>query len=151
MASRDFTVHVAEPELVRPEKPTPFEFKNLSNIDNQLGLRNHIPFAHIYLPQKGSPLTDPARLIRHALSRALVYYYPLAGRLRHAENGKLIIECTSEGVLFRDAHVDATIEKLRQNGNGFIPPFPQWDWLLVDDKYGSFSVTDSPLLRLQVN
>lgn len=151
MASKYFTVHVAEPELVWPEKPTPCEFKYLSNIDNQLGLRNHIPFAHIYCNlRKGRSPTDPAGLIRYALSRVLVYYYPLAGQLRQAEKGKLVVECTGEGVLFREADADATIEQLRQTGNGFVPPFLRWDRLLVDDVYGSFSVTDAPLLRMQV-
>lgn len=151
MASKHFTIHVAEPDLVRPEKPTPCEFKYLSNIDSQLGLQNHIPFAHIYRLQRGGSSADPVRLVRHALSRALVYYYPLAGRLRHAENEKLVVECTGEGVFFREADADGTIEQLQQTQIGFVPPFLQWDQLLVDDVYGSFSVTDSPLLRMQVS
>ncbi|KAJ3685989.1 hypothetical protein LUZ61_015153 [Rhynchospora tenuis] len=150
MVSRNFTVHVAEPELVSPEKPIPHEFKYLSNIDDQLGLRNHFPIVHIYRLPRGGTSTDPARLIRRALSHALMYYYPLAGRLRHTENGKLVVECTGEGILFREADADATIEQLRQIGTGFVPPFSQWDRLLVDDVYGSLLVTDSPLLRMQV-
>ncbi|KAM1909405.1 hypothetical protein ACFX13_038161 [Malus domestica] len=32
---------------------------------------------------------DPVKVIREALSRALLYYYPLAGRLREGPNIKL--------------------------------------------------------------
>ncbi|CAB4304154.1 unnamed protein product [Prunus armeniaca] len=31
-----------------------------------------------------------------------------------------------------------------------VPPFPQWESLLVDDLWGSVLITDSPLLRMQV-
>jgi tRNA threonylcarbamoyladenosine modification (KEOPS) complex Pcc1 subunit len=44
---------------------------------------------------------DPACVIREALSQALVYYYPLAGKLnKRSDDGKLQINCTADGVPF---------------------------------------------------
>ena len=62
-----------------PAKPTPRKKKQLSDIDDQQGLRFHVPMIMFYqnnLAQKG---IDPVRVIREALARALVYYYPFAG------------------------------------------------------------------------
>ena len=76
-----------EPELVRPSKPTPREVKLLSDIDDQEGLRFQVPVIFFY-KNNISPSAkgrDPIEVIREALGRALVYYYPLAGRLRRLE------------------------------------------------------------------
>ncbi|OAY73380.1 Benzyl alcohol O-benzoyltransferase, partial [Ananas comosus] len=150
MASLEFVVKVGEQQLIQPETPTPYETKYLSNIDDQAGLRNHIPFVHFYRG-RSRDRCDPVPIIRRALSRTLVQYYPLAGRIRNTEKGKLVVECTGEGVVFREADADVTIEQLqRQSGGlGLVPPFPRRDRLLVDDIWGCFLITDSPLLRMQ--
>ncbi|KAF5183909.1 Benzyl alcohol o-benzoyltransferase [Thalictrum thalictroides] len=127
---------------------TPIEFKYLSNFDDQTGLQNHIPFIHFYHPRNG--MVDPVPLIRVALSKALVHYYPIAGRLRKADKGKLVVDCCGEGVIFREGKVDVTLAELLQVEGGLKPPFPQLDCLLVDDVWGSNLITDSPLLRMQV-
>lgn len=49
---------------------------------------------------------DPVDVIGRALSEALVHYYPLAGRFREVEGGKLVVDCTGEGVLFAEADAD---------------------------------------------
>ena len=148
----NFSVHVGEPELVRPEKPTPKEFKYLSNIDDQSGLRNHIPFVHLYPPcaTVGAPVQDPITMIKHSLAKVLSFYYPVAARLRNADKGKLLVDCCGQGVIFRGASADITLEQLCKIDGGLKPPFPQWDKLLVDDVWGSNLITNSPLLRVQV-
>lgn len=148
----NFSVDVSEPELVRPEKPTPQEFKYLSNIDDQSGLRNHIPFVHVYPPcaTVGGQVLDPIMMIKQSLAKVLVFYYPVAGRLRNADKGKLAVDCCGEGVIFRGASADITLAQLRKVDGGLKPPFPQWDKLLVDDVWGSNLITNSPLLRVQV-
>ncbi|KAF9593605.1 hypothetical protein IFM89_024256 [Coptis chinensis] len=56
---------------------------------------------------------DPACLIQEALSKVLVYYYPLAGKLkRNKDDGKLQINCTGEGVPFSVAIADCTLKSL---------------------------------------
>ncbi|KAK9272395.1 hypothetical protein L1049_002767 [Liquidambar formosana] len=146
----DFTVHVGEQELVRPAAPTPREFKYLSNIDDQTGLRNHIPFVHFYSPSRTLCGQDLIVMMKQALAKVLVYYYPVAGRLRNADKGKLVVDCCGEGVIFREAHADITLAQLCKIDGGLKPPFPRWERLLVDDIWGSNLITDSPLLRMQV-
>ncbi|GFQ03626.1 omega-hydroxypalmitate o-feruloyl transferase [Phtheirospermum japonicum] len=50
-----------------------------------------------------------------SLSRVLVEYYPLAGRLRKClekeDNGKLEIECNGEGAVFAEAKMDLSAEE----------------------------------------
>ncbi|KAF3444347.1 hypothetical protein FNV43_RR14038 [Rhamnella rubrinervis] len=61
---------------------------------------------------------DPVRVIKDALGRVLVYYYPLAGRLKRGANGELMVDCNEEGV-FIEADADVTLQQL-----GTIqPPF----------------------------
>ncbi|KAF9588456.1 hypothetical protein IFM89_010215 [Coptis chinensis] len=90
----------SEPELLAPAKPTPYECKALSDIDDQHGLRFQIPNLHFYRNSKGMQGRDPVKVIKEATAKTLVYYYPFAGRLREGPNDKLIVECTGEGILF---------------------------------------------------
>ncbi|KAL6006895.1 hypothetical protein ACLOJK_032391 [Asimina triloba] len=145
----NFPVQVNRAELVKPHTSTPREFKYLSNIDDQMGLRNHIPFIHFY-PGIGCGKEDPVHIVREAVSRALVPYYPIAGRLRNADKGKLVVDCCGQGVIFREANAGITLAELRKVQGGLKPPFPGWDQFLCDDIWGSYSVVDSPLLRIQV-
>ncbi|KAF3447689.1 hypothetical protein FNV43_RR08392 [Rhamnella rubrinervis] len=89
-----FHVKRCEPELIVPEKPTPHELKSLSDIDDQEGLRFQVPFIWSYKnDSSASPSMtgkDPVKVIREALGKALVYYYPLAGRLVEGYNRMLL-------------------------------------------------------------
>ncbi|GMN55311.1 hypothetical protein TIFTF001_024431 [Ficus carica] len=89
---------------------------------------------------------DPFRVIREALARTLVFYYPFAGRLREGPAGKLSVDCTGEGVLFIEADADVTLE---QFGEDLQPPFPCFEQLLFDVP-GSGGIIGSPLLLIQV-
>ncbi|KAL4325822.1 hypothetical protein GQ457_11G014550 [Hibiscus cannabinus] len=88
----------------------------------------------------------PAEVIRTALAETLVLYYPLAGRLREGANGKLIVDCNGEGVLFIKADADVTLE---QFGDALQPPFSCFDELLFDVP-GSQGILNCPLLLIQV-
>lgn len=146
----DFTVRRREPELVGPARPTPRETKRLSDIEDQVGLRWHVPFVLFYRGRGGGARADddhPAAVVRRALGQALVPYYPLAGRLREVEGRKLVVDCTGEGVLFVEAEADARLAELE--AAGLRPPFPCMDQLLFDVD-GSGGVLNSPLLLIQV-
>ncbi|KAG2708760.1 hypothetical protein I3843_05G188600 [Carya illinoinensis] len=141
-----FTVRRSEPELVSPSKPTPHEFKQLSDIDDQEGLRFQIPVIQFYRYDPLMKESDPVKVIREALAETLVFYYPFAGRLREGPGRKLVVECTGEGVLFIEADADLT---LKQFGDALQPPFPCLEELLFDVP-GSGGVLDCPLLLIQV-
>lgn len=141
-----FKVHRQEPELIAPAKPTPHEFKPLSDIDDQEGLRFHIPVIQFYRKDSSMKCQDPVRVIREAIAKALVFYYPFAGRLREGAQRKLVVDCTGEGVLFIEADADVTVD---QFGDFLQPPFPCLEELLFDVP-GSSGVLNSPLLLIQV-
>lgn len=145
-SSLTFKVRRHEPVLVAPAKPTPHEFKRLSDIDDQEGLRFQIPVIQFYRHVPSMAGRDPARVIREALAKALVYYYPFAGRLREVACRKLVVDCTGEGVLFIEADADVRLEHF---GDALFPPFPCLEELLYDVE-GSGEVLNSPLLLIQV-
>ncbi|KAH7843798.1 hypothetical protein Vadar_020848 [Vaccinium darrowii] len=143
-----FTVRRKTPELVAPAKPTPRELKLLSDIDDQQGLRFHIPVIQFYRNKDGS-MRDPVKVIREAIAKTLVRYYPFAGRLRELgaeQQRKLVVDCTGEGVMFVEADADVTMDDF---GDQLQPPFPCLDQLLYDVP-GSGGVVDCPLLLIQV-
>ncbi|WOG93467.1 hypothetical protein DCAR_0312751 [Daucus carota subsp. sativus] len=144
-----FTVTRRSPELIPPAKLTPHEYKLLSDIDDQETCRFQVPIIQFY--QNKNNVTDvlnrePVKVIREALAKTLVFYYPFAGRLREGAGRKLAVECTGEGVLFIEADADVTLE---QFGDALYPPFPCLGELLFDVP-GSSGVLDTPLLLIQV-
>ncbi|MQL99220.1 hypothetical protein Taro_031941 [Colocasia esculenta] len=141
-----FTVRRRQPELVRPAAPTPRELKQLSDIDDQEGLRFLIPVIQFYRHVPSMAGTDPVVVIRDALSRALVPYYPFAGRLSEGPNRKLSVDCTGEGILFVEADTDVSIDDFTAP---LQPPFPCLEELLADVE-GYNGVLGCPLLLFQV-
>lgn len=137
-------------ELVRPAGPTPWELKRLSDIDDQNGLRFHIPVVQVYRRNASamSSSKDPVAVVRDAVARALVHYYPFAGRLRELEGRKLAVDCTGEGVLFIEAEANLRVEHL---GDALQPnlPFQGLEELLFDVP-GSSQLLGTPLLLFQV-
>ncbi|KAK6232632.1 hypothetical protein SCA6_002705 [Theobroma cacao] len=89
---------------------------------------------------------DPAKVIREALGKTLVFYYPFAGRLRKGRNRKLMVDCTGEGVLFIKVDVDV---KLEQFGEELLPPFPCLDQLLYNVP-SSRGMLNCPLRLIEV-
>ncbi|RLN35168.1 benzyl alcohol O-benzoyltransferase-like [Panicum miliaceum] len=144
-----FAVRRRDPELVGPARKTPRETKRLSDIEDQAGLRWHVPFVLFYRGRGGARADggDPAAAVRRALGEALVPYYPLAGRLREMDGRKLVVDCTGEGVLFVEADADVRLAEIE--AAGLTPPFPCMDQLLFDVE-GSGGVLNCPLLLIQV-
>ena len=141
-----FTVKRREPELITPSKPTPHETKLLSDIDDQDSLRMQVPGIQFYNYDPNMEEKDPVDVIRKALAKTLVFYYPFAGRLREGPSKKLMVDCNDEGILFIEADADVT---LKQFGDALQPPFPCLDELLFDVP-GSSDVINTPLLLIQV-
>ncbi|KAJ1411462.1 Transferase [Sesbania bispinosa] len=140
-----FTVRRREPVLVAPAKPTPREVKLLSDVDDQKGLRFQIPGIQFYRYDPSMAGKDPVEVIRKALAKTLVFYYPFAGRLREGAGRKLMVDCTGEGILFIEADADVT---LNQFGDALQPPFPYLEELLYNVP-GSQGILNTPLLLIQ--
>ncbi|KAL9152211.1 hypothetical protein ABFS82_11G106200 [Erythranthe guttata] len=140
-----FKVTRQNPELIPPAKPTPHEFKPLSDFDNYEGLRFQVPIIQFYR-KNPSVEADPVEVIRKAIAKALVSYYPFAGRLREHAARKLAVECTGEGVMFIEADADVALE---QFGDELKPPVPCLEELLYDVP-GSGGIINAPLLLIQV-
>ncbi|XP_021766265.1 benzyl alcohol O-benzoyltransferase-like [Chenopodium quinoa] len=134
-----------EPELVCPAEPTPRELKPLSDIDDQEGLRFHMPGIMFYRADPSMEGKYPVKVVKDALAKALVVFYPYAGRLVEGPNRKLSVECTGEGVPFIEARADAMLEDF---GDEIHPPFPLED--LLYDIPGTNGMLGTPLLIIQV-
>jgi hypothetical protein len=150
MTMSAISVRRNEPELVVPARPTPYEFKPLSDIDDQEGLRFYRSGIYLYRRSDARAGDDPAAVLRVALAEALVHYYPLAGRIREASPGrKLLVECTGEGAVFVAADADAALEEL---GDVMGPPVPYNAEFLCepDGAYTGAAVVGRPLLFFQV-
>uniref|UniRef100_A0ACD5TWF2 Uncharacterized protein n=1 Tax=Avena sativa TaxID=4498 RepID=A0ACD5TWF2_AVESA len=147
------TVRRSAPDLVVPARPTPYELKTLSDIDDQQGIRFYRSGVHIYRRSDARAGDDPAAVLRTALAEALVHYYPIAGRIREVTPGdagsKLLVECTGEGAVFVEADADATLEDL---GAVTGPPVPCHEQFLCepDGAFIGATVVGRPLLFFQV-
>lgn len=144
----EFVVRRCAPELIRPAQPTPYEVKPLSDIDDQDGIRFEMPVIYFYRSCPSMHGRDPVKVIREALSRVLVFYYPLAGRVREGvvEGRKLVVECNGEGVMFVEAEANVSFE---QFGDELPPPSPLVDELIFEVE-GSGGIVNCPLFLIQV-
>ncbi|CAN6299382.1 unnamed protein product [Urochloa humidicola] len=142
-----FTVRRRPAVLVSPAAATPRELKPLSDLDDRDSMRVQIASIYFYRRNEAMAGEDPTRVIRDAVARALVPYYPLAGRLREHDGGnKLAVDCTAEGVLFVEADADVGLEHF---GDALLPPFPCIEELIFDVP-GSSAILNTPLLLVQV-
>ncbi|XP_011082158.1 methanol O-anthraniloyltransferase-like [Sesamum indicum] len=146
MMAFTFMVTPKEPELIVPAQPTPHEIKALSTLDDQETLRCHYPMIMFYKSKPSMEGLNPVKIIREALAKTLVYYYPYAGRLIEGPDNKFMVDCTAEGVVFVEADASVSIVQL---GDTVQPPcrYPE---LLVSDVPGSDGMLGCPLMLVQV-
>lgn len=144
----EFNVVRKQPELLPPAEPTPFEWKELSDIDDQDGLRLHISGFFIYPPSTMSNVgrDNVALDIRRGLSKAMVFYYPLAGRIREGPNRKLSVECTGEGIMYCEADADVRLEQFGDIG-ALSMPFPFMDKVMFET--ADDGILGTPLMYFQ--
>ncbi|CAD6269660.1 unnamed protein product [Miscanthus lutarioriparius] len=103
-------VEILESCVVTPGEATPKHRLWLSILDLVQG-RTHTPQVYLYHLCPDSAAFSPD-MLKAALSKALVPFYPIAGRLRSDTSGRLEIDCTGDGVLFVTARADATLDEL---------------------------------------
>uniref|UniRef100_A0ACD5XFW3 Uncharacterized protein n=1 Tax=Avena sativa TaxID=4498 RepID=A0ACD5XFW3_AVESA len=110
----DEEVKVVESRLVTPSEETPRKGLWLSPLDLSLANRGHTPLVYLYRSRaavKDDIFFDVARLTA-AMARALVSFYPLAGRLGVDGDGRLQVDCAEaeQGVPFVVAHSHLTVD-----------------------------------------
>ncbi|KAF3454834.1 hypothetical protein FNV43_RR05282 [Rhamnella rubrinervis] len=123
-----FFIDRKDVELVKPSKPTPSDVLSFSTIDNNPDLELLTQIICVYraksnssdhinqddlAPNIGADQLDPSCLIKEALTKVLVYYYPLAGKLKRDSDGNLKITCNAAGVPFLVAKADCQLSCLR--------------------------------------
>ncbi|KAK8576850.1 hypothetical protein V6N13_121849 [Hibiscus sabdariffa] len=106
--------------------------------------RYHVPTVYYYKPNGYSDFFEVEKL-KAALSKVLVPFYPVAGRLGFDENGRLEILCNGEGVLFVGAETSSIMDHLAGNfsdDSQVLQLVPKVDY--------SGGISSYPLLVLQL-
>ncbi|PIA45899.1 hypothetical protein AQUCO_01600269v1 [Aquilegia coerulea] len=134
-------VTVEDSTIIQPFEETPKHILWTSNVDQLF--RVHIPSVYFFKPDGSSNFFD-ADLLRGALSKVLVPFYPVAGRLKKDRNGRLEIECNGEGALFVEAYTESNIVDL-----GDFEPSMELMQLIPSLGKGQ-DIFSSPLMLLQV-
>ncbi|KAE9602697.1 hypothetical protein Lal_00049792 [Lupinus albus] len=131
--------------LVKPAKETTKGHFFLSNLDQNVA----VPVRTIYCYKSSSRGTnnDAVEVIKTSLSKVLVHYYPLAGRLGISSEGKLVVNCTGEGVMFVEAEANnCMIDDIGDMNNPDLANLGK----LVYDIPGARNILEIPPLIIQV-
>lgn len=105
----ELCVKQGEPALVPPAEKTEKGLYFLSNLDQNIAVTVQTVYC-FKADDKGNERA--AEVIKEALAKVLVHYYPLAGRLTISSEGKLIVNCTGEGAVFVEADANCTMERI---------------------------------------
>ncbi|KAL6650293.1 hypothetical protein ACP70R_009218 [Stipagrostis hirtigluma subsp. patula] len=127
------------PFLVAPAEPTPAGNLLVTAMDSALA---SLSMTALFVFEQ--PINQPAEIVRQALSRALVPYYPIAGRLAAGAHGATIA-CTGEGVAFAAGLAGCTLQDARLADAR--PAIPVEELTL---SYAGQHTKDRPLLLMQV-
>ncbi|CAN6353092.1 unnamed protein product [Urochloa humidicola] len=125
----DMQVQVVESSLVTPGGDTPREKLWLSPLDLLQVNRGHTPTVYFYhrtaAAAGNDDFFDVARL-KESMTRALVPFYPLAGRLGTDADGRFVIDCDAQGALLVVARSDLTADDFND-----VTPSPELKKLFV--------------------
>ncbi|CAI9781045.1 unnamed protein product [Fraxinus pennsylvanica] len=133
----DFSVTRINRSLVSPSEPTPSGMLDLSVIDRLPVLRCNARTLHVF---RYGP--KAAEVLCKALSKALVVYYPLAGRLNVSAENQLQVACSGEGIWFVEASANCSLEAVNFFDDMAAIPF---DKLLPDPPQEI-----DPLVQMQI-
>ncbi|XP_057480129.1 LOW QUALITY PROTEIN: omega-hydroxypalmitate O-feruloyl transferase-like [Actinidia eriantha] len=139
----ELAVKQGELTLVRPAKETEKGLYFLSNLDQNIAVIVRTIYS-FKSEEKGNEIAP--EVIKDALSKVLVHYYPLAGRLTISPEGKLIVDCTGEGAVFVEAEANCALEEIGDN----TKPDPVTLGKLVYDIPGASNILEMPPLVAQV-
>ncbi|GJT63780.1 chloramphenicol acetyltransferase-like domain-containing protein [Tanacetum coccineum] len=126
--------------MVRPMEKTPNIKLWNSNLD-LLVSEYHTQTVYFYVTNNNIFDTP---LMKDALSRVLVPFYPIAGRFNKDQDGRIEIDCQGQGVLFVEAVSDCVMDEF-----GDFAPRLEFIKLIPIVDY-SLGIESYPLLLLQV-
>ncbi|GAA0165301.1 acetyltransferase [Lithospermum erythrorhizon] len=129
--------------IVKPAEPTPNHVMYLTGCD-QIQAVTHAPVVYFYHPTP-TTLSEAACRLKESLSKALVVFYPVAGRVKCIEKGCLELYCNGEGVLLVEAESEATLEDF-----GNFMPTPDVLQLIPTIDLVAMPIAEVPLLVCQV-
>lgn len=136
-------VHKKEPTLVPPMAETKNGLYYLSNLDQNIAVTVQTIYCFKSQDKSNEQIFD---ILRKSLSKVLVDFYPLAGRLTVSDDGKLIVDCTGEGAVF----VEAVAECDLVNIGDITKPDPSMLGTLVYNIPGAKNILETPPLVAQV-
>ncbi|PRQ34230.1 putative shikimate O-hydroxycinnamoyltransferase [Rosa chinensis] len=146
-------VSMRETTVVRPAAETPGLSLWISNLD-MVKTNTHTPLVYFYKPKNIAGAGEDnnffdMHVLKDALSKALVPFYPFAGRLRQkkdeGENGRIEIDCNAEGALFAVADSSSCISDF-----GDFAPTPEFGRGLIPIVDYSAGISSFPLLLVQI-
>lgn len=143
----DPRVSLLQQTLIPPASPSPHRSLFLSVADIWCQC---LPYNRRILFFRSSPQDYSATVekLKSSLARILVDFYPLAGRLRPGEDGRLEVSCNDLGAEFVEAYVEGVGFNDLESENFDMKPFynilTRWPTLSPEDLY------TAPLLSIQI-
>lgn len=143
---QDLKVTIQDTNLIFPSQETPKKPMFLSNIDQVLNF--DVQTLHFFNANPEFPPEIVIERLRIALSRVLVHYDFLAGRLRmNQESKRLEFDCNSDaGAVFMVASSELTLKEI----GDLVYPNPGFRQLIVHENIDILEKDDKPLCIIQV-
>ncbi|KAJ0981933.1 hypothetical protein J5N97_010188 [Dioscorea zingiberensis] len=117
----------------------------LSNLDQNIAVV--MKTVHVYRAVEGKSTEEVCRVMKEALAKILVHYYPCEGSLTISQEGKLIVRCDGSGVPFVEAVADCDLDVL---GDISIPDPQKLSKLVYQLPQQDLNIFQAPLLAVQV-
>ncbi|KAL5577874.1 hypothetical protein UlMin_019573 [Ulmus minor] len=135
-------INVKLSTIVKPAETTPGQAIWLSCLD--LANKHVYGTSVCFYRHNGASNFFDTELLKEALSKVLVPFYPFAGRFNHNNDGRLEINCNEEGALFVEAETTSNMDDL-----GDFAPSPELKKLVptVDTSGGICTI---PILIVQL-
>ncbi|KAM7505299.1 hypothetical protein LguiB_004203 [Lonicera macranthoides] len=146
--TKELIVKLGEAILVPPEQEThKGTLYFLSNLDQNFPVIVNTFYCYEKCEAKSNETA--CRVIRDALSKILVHYYPLAGRLVVGTDRKLAVECTGQGAVFVEAEANYVLQQVIIDENRV--PHPSIHEKLVYHFAGANDMLGTPPLMAQLS
>ncbi|KAF3340541.1 10-deacetylbaccatin III 10-O-acetyltransferase [Carex littledalei] len=100
-----YAVTKSSPVLVAPAASTPTGTLPLSSIDCTAAVRILVDFISVFSHGEQAGVR-----IKEAFAKALVPYYPVAGRIAEPTPGVPVVDCTGEGIWYVEATANCSLE-----------------------------------------